>query len=289
MHHRCPSGAPLAITTGELGEPRTGTKGNAGQQSTYRAQDRERVSQALERVRHLPSDTQGRSRVRESRTHGSVRGAPSYPFGVCTQLLLITAQRRSMVSRSGIREFDFKIYQRWSIPKEHTKKVKQMKPHLVPVTDWMQTLFERAMEESASKTLLFSTNGEASISGWSKYKDDLDEKMLEELRREAKAAGENPDAVSLVRWTLHDLRGTASTRMVDKPLKVEREIGRLILHHIPAEWEELDVTYMLVKKEDEMREALEKWGTELRRILASGHKLPDEKGGGPQMPSAALA
>ena len=32
-------------------EPRTGTEGNAGQQSTCRAQDRESVSQALERVR----------------------------------------------------------------------------------------------------------------------------------------------------------------------------------------------------------------------------------------------
>jgi RNA-directed DNA polymerase len=32
-------------------EPRTGTEGNAGQQSTYRAQDRASVSQALERIR----------------------------------------------------------------------------------------------------------------------------------------------------------------------------------------------------------------------------------------------
>src|SRR3984885_5000213 len=35
----------------EVAEPRTGTKGNANQQSTRRAQDRESVSQALERVR----------------------------------------------------------------------------------------------------------------------------------------------------------------------------------------------------------------------------------------------
>jgi RNA-directed DNA polymerase len=35
----------------ELVERRTGTKGNADQQSTRRAQDRESVSQALERVR----------------------------------------------------------------------------------------------------------------------------------------------------------------------------------------------------------------------------------------------
>jgi len=35
----------------ELVEPRLGTKGNAGQQSTHRAQDRARVTQALDRVR----------------------------------------------------------------------------------------------------------------------------------------------------------------------------------------------------------------------------------------------
>ena len=38
-------------STAELVEPRTETKGNADQQSTRRAQDRESVSQALERVR----------------------------------------------------------------------------------------------------------------------------------------------------------------------------------------------------------------------------------------------
>jgi RNA-directed DNA polymerase len=37
----------------EPGEPRTETRGNEGQQSTCRAQDRESVSQALERVRQV--------------------------------------------------------------------------------------------------------------------------------------------------------------------------------------------------------------------------------------------
>src|SRR4051795_9634065 len=40
-----------AQAAAELVEPRTGTEGNAHQQSTHRAQDRVRVSQALERVR----------------------------------------------------------------------------------------------------------------------------------------------------------------------------------------------------------------------------------------------
>ena len=41
------AGAPAA----EAGEPRAGTKGNAGQQSTLRTQGRARVTQALDRVR----------------------------------------------------------------------------------------------------------------------------------------------------------------------------------------------------------------------------------------------
>jgi hypothetical protein len=48
----------------ELVEQRAGTKGNADQQSTRRAQDRESVSQALGRIRKSsPSNTRGRSRM----------------------------------------------------------------------------------------------------------------------------------------------------------------------------------------------------------------------------------
>jgi len=58
------------------GGAKGGAKGNASQQSTHRTQRRVRVSQALERVRHIsPSHTQGGSRVREFRSHGSGRGA----------------------------------------------------------------------------------------------------------------------------------------------------------------------------------------------------------------------
>ena len=60
----------------ELVERRAGTEGNAVWQSTRRTQRRISVSQALERIRQrLPSHTRGGSRMRESRTYGSVRGA----------------------------------------------------------------------------------------------------------------------------------------------------------------------------------------------------------------------
>ena len=57
-------------------EPRVETKGNVGQQSTRRTQSRISVSKALARIRQaLAVWTRGRSRMRESRTYGSVRGA----------------------------------------------------------------------------------------------------------------------------------------------------------------------------------------------------------------------
>ena len=62
----------------EPAEPRAETKGNADQPSTCRTQSRISVSQALERMRQaIAVWTRGRSRMRESRTYGSARGALS--------------------------------------------------------------------------------------------------------------------------------------------------------------------------------------------------------------------
>src|SRR5712671_3185807 len=70
-------------------EPRTGTKGNADQQSTRRAQDRVSVSQALERVRqaarHAPSAGSGkrvtgtgtRTASSKAKEEGEVHSAPA--------------------------------------------------------------------------------------------------------------------------------------------------------------------------------------------------------------------
>ena len=57
-------------------ERRAGTKGNADWQSTHQTQRWSRVSPALDRMRQMIAvGTRGRSRMRESCTYGSVRGA----------------------------------------------------------------------------------------------------------------------------------------------------------------------------------------------------------------------
>ena len=66
----------------EMVEPRAGAMGNADQQRALRTQGRASVGQELARIRQAASSapsspTRGGSRMRESRTYGSVRGAVS--------------------------------------------------------------------------------------------------------------------------------------------------------------------------------------------------------------------
>jgi hypothetical protein len=68
----------VVSATAEPVEPRAGAEGNASQQSTLRTQCRKmRVTGAGAHTASSPSHTQGGSRVREFRSHGSVRGAVS--------------------------------------------------------------------------------------------------------------------------------------------------------------------------------------------------------------------
>src|SRR6266702_2835632 len=93
----------------ELVEPRAETKGNAGRQSTCRTQSRTGVSQALERIRQIMAvNTRGGSRMRESRTYGSVRGALSNerPYRVPGVLLhLHMSARGTKRPLAAVRQF----------------------------------------------------------------------------------------------------------------------------------------------------------------------------------------
>ena len=73
---KLPAEASAGAVAAESVERRAGAKGNTHQQSTYWTQSQARVSHALERIRQLlPSHTRGGSRMRESRTYESGRGA----------------------------------------------------------------------------------------------------------------------------------------------------------------------------------------------------------------------
>jgi hypothetical protein len=89
-------------------EPRAETKGNVGQQSTRRTQSRISVSKALARIRQIVAViTRGGSRMRESRTYGSGRGARgnSRPYREECSLLQCMSQQ--------LADFVAKVFLHW--------------------------------------------------------------------------------------------------------------------------------------------------------------------------------
>src|SRR6516162_5031098 len=104
---KAPCGGGCGAVAAVSVERRAGAKGNTHQQSTYWTQSQGRVSKALERIRRLvPLPTRGRSRMRESRTYGSGRGAcdeTHVPTATETRVHHATRWRGGRVAARGAR------------------------------------------------------------------------------------------------------------------------------------------------------------------------------------------
>ncbi len=105
------------------------------------------------------------------------------------------------------------------------------------------------------------TAGSKPINGISKAKERLDAAMLNYLRDEATARGEDPSEVRLERWVNHDLRRVVRSGLA--ALKVPFEVAELCLGHALGG---LHATYNVHGYEPEQRAALEQWAAKLRTI-----------------------
>lgn len=167
--------------------------------------------------------------------------AQGFPFGRITQLLMLTAQRRTEVSSMTWDEVDLATGT-WTIPAERTKNGK---PHVVPLTAGARVVIECIPRTSS--VYVFPARGmpEQPYTGWSKGKRMLDE------------------AAGLHDWTLHDLRRTAATGMARTgiaPHVVER-----VLNHVSGTFAGVAGVYNRFQYGPEMRAALETWE---RHVLA---------------------
>jgi hypothetical protein len=89
-------------------EPRAEAKGNAGQQSTRWTQCQVGVSQALERIRQIFAvTTRGGSRMRESCTSRSVRGAGSNPRPYRDRRALVTLPDGTAIAAFTAQDFQW--------------------------------------------------------------------------------------------------------------------------------------------------------------------------------------
>ncbi len=160
--------------------------------------------------------------------------AIGYPFGPFFCMALVTGQRREQVAQMHWADIDEKS-RLWVIPKELTKAKRE---HVVPLSDAALALLAEAKQAATALAkvrmageksggageldpFVFSTRAKRPISGYSKAKADLDEKVSGELKK----ARRN----TLDRWTIHDLRRTCATGM--GALGVDQfVIGRVLNH-----------------------------------------------------------
>lgn len=128
--------------------------------------------------------------------------ALGYPFGAAAQLLLLTGQRRDEVGDMTRSELDGST---WTIPKERAKNGVQ---HQVPLSETAVEIVDALPKVAGKAGYVFSTTGATPVSGWSKFKANLDAKMTEIAREETEDS-----TLEIPAWTLHDLRRTAASGM----------------------------------------------------------------------------
>ena len=169
------------------------------------------------------------------------------PFGPFIQMLVLTGQRRNEVAAMTWREIDTAA-RTWTIP---AARAKNGQAHLVPLSDAAMAVLE-AMPRIKGNSFVFTTTGEAPISGWSRMKERIDKLMSEAAKEER---GEDTD---IPHWTLHDLRRTVAAGL--QRLGVKMEVTEKVLNHTSGSFGGIAGVYQVHDYADEKRAAMQAWG-----------------------------
>jgi len=186
-----------------------------------------------------------------------------WPFGPIYQLLLLTGMRLREVAEGRWSEIDL-TEARWNIPGERSKNGK---PHWVHLSSPALSII-KDLPRLGECELMFTTNGETAVSGFSRAKSRLDKAMLDILRNETTDAGTDPAKAKVNPFVIHDTRRTFARgcqRLGQPPEVVERLLG-----HITDIESGLKGVYQTYQFEPERMDATEKWANELLRIVNGG-------------------
>jgi integrase len=178
----------------------------------------------------------------------SVLDGLGYPGGPFMRLQVLTGQRRGECATMKWKDVDLQK-RLWTLPAEATKNGCI---HYVPLSKAAVELLE-ALPRFEGEYVWTTTSGQKPINGFSKLKQRIDEKTLE--NREKNGINTNiPD------WTLHDIRRTATTLMAERCHFPEHILTR-ILNHTP-EGPKISKKLKLYNRYsylEEKRQALESW------------------------------
>jgi integrase len=184
----------------------------------------------------------------------------SWPWGPFVRLLLLTMQRRQEVAEMDWSEIDLSA-RTWTLPAE---RAKNDEAHIVPLTD-MAVVELEALHPQA-RGFVFSTTGKTPVSGYSKAKRILDERMLKVMQRRQQERGGDPESVRIDDWRLHDLRRTGATNL--QALGIPIEVTEAVLNHISGTRSGVAGIYNRYRYEPEKQAALDAWDKRLQQLLA---------------------
>ena len=172
-------------------------------------------------------------------------------YGSIVELLALTGQRREEVAKLGWEELD--LGQRvWTIPKHRTKNAK---PHLVHLSDESMAVLRRIEKHGPH---VFAGHASNPFQHFASAKRKLDELS------------------GVTGWRLHDLRRTCVSGMAR--LGVAPHVADKILNHQSGTISGVAAVYQRHQFLSERKDALERWGTHVGRIvMAMGGELRKAK------------
>ena len=179
--------------------------------------------------------------------------AIGWPYAPAYKFLLLTGQRRSEVAGVAWSEIDIENAE-WVIPAD---KVKNKKAHAV---DLSPLALEVLQNQPKIGPLVFASNGDKPLNGWSRAKKRLDAAM-EKQRLEA----DIPEPIPA--WRNHDLRRTAASGMA--ALGYAPHVVEKTLNHVSGVTSGLVSVYQRHDYRAERRAALVAWGRKVEQIIGS--------------------
>jgi integrase len=167
-----------------------------------------------------------------------------YPYGTIVQLLILTGQRRGEIAN---------LRWPWINEKERTICLpdwicKNSKEHTFPYDSFVASVLDTVPRRNSTDLLFPSrASDERPLSGWSKYKKELQD--------------------GVEGWTLHDLRRTFRTNHAK--IGTSSNVGERLINHAAAVVTEVEAIYNQHTYLPEMRQAAANYERHLSQLLAA--------------------
>jgi len=165
-----------------------------------------------------------------------------FPYGTCTQLLILTGARRSEITKLKWSEIEGN---RILLSPARTKTAVA---HLIPLAPIARSIIHK-LPVIVDSEFVFTTNGKSPVSGWSTAKPQLD-----------RLSG-------VSNWHVHDLRRTVATGL--QKLSIPLQVTEAVLGHTSGSRAGVVGIYQRHDFMDEKRNALEEWAAHVLNVAKS--------------------